>query len=215
MELPTLSMYQAMVQLKDDLILQDVYKIIKDIRIFSCVHKHPKGKLNVIQCDEDHDIGSISMKLKVYDKNVSVLVFSRKMKISGGIRDDMKQVFENTLFHDYLSEIVEIVVENLQTDVDDIKITLMNANMRLYFDPKMFLTICQKIKEQDKYDRVIMPLIANKGRFCALRIYPFEKCNSSVHFDHGGKAQFFGFNDLELLHFISEQIQIDINNILN
>lgn len=227
MEKPTLSMYMLLVETEKETDLHKLYETIKKYQINkkfkikqmeieftpqNC--KHPSGKLHemINETDNITTIGSVDMKIKIDNKLVSILFFKSKIKISGGLPDHLKCILDDMIIDSYFQCIADVIsilyIES--KNVKNIKKCLINGNMKLPMKIIDYMKLCERIKNDKKYERIVMPFTNQRGRICAIKIYPFAKSKSSVHFDHKGKLQFFGFTEVEMIHFMSEEIQKDI-----
>ena len=113
-------------------------------------------------------------------------------------------------FEEYMTEIGKIISLRLDVTYQTKNIFLINATMKLDMLIENFIEKCEEIKKEGKYYKTMMPLSQSKGRIGTMKIKPFENRKGTVHFDKNGTVQFFGFNDVGLIEFISEQVQNDI-----
>jgi len=217
----TCSMYQSMVYMENKLFdLKDIYKKLKNGLIsideenefikhlclnVESIKLHSPGALNsLIQGGQlsCYQLGSIEFKVNLNnsEKNTSILFFPTRIKISGGF---LFQINDDEDMETYVSNIFELLSTSLDMNVDvddvDIKIPLINGNMKLGYEIPNFLNFCDnslKSYENDIFNRMVMPFTNEKGRVCAVKVYPYENVKSSAHFDQWGSIQFFGFKSM-------------------
>jgi len=232
-----LSMFQLMINTKSENIFNRIVNTIeeyenklyknktknkkyeKNIKIGK-MKIHPPGKLqiNIDKLDiNEYIIGSIELKILINNKtNISVLLFKNKMKLSGGF---VKEFFNDKLpndeeFNEYVHELSSIIGSIFKVDLEkDQKISLLNSILKMDMIIPEFIKFCKKhFENNESYNRVIMPFTSERGRMCAIKVYP-NQTNESVHFDHKGNLQFFGFKSVcKLNKFVREIREIILVN---
>jgi hypothetical protein len=178
-------------------------KYVKTIRMGE-VKLHPPGKLQYTISDiEKFVIGSIELKLVINESTqISLLMFKHKMKMSGGF---VKEFFIDKLptdidFRDYIMELNSIISYLFKIELkEEHHVCLINSMLKMNLYIPEFIKFCKNHFERNElYNRVVMPFTSERGRMCAIKVYPNES-NESVHFDHKGNLQFFGFKSITKL----------------
>ena len=194
-----LSMFQCLAIHKNDSF--DFFETYQ--KIFSLVQNpklHPPGKLSSFVENNKDPIGSLSFKLK--DTGLSCLLFKNSLKISGKIMDE-----DNVLFSDNPDKTFNLHIEKLVSNIydeilgfsfDDYKINLINGSFNIGQKISNYTVFVDNFVDNVKqeYYKIKMPYQSKRGRFTALKLYTDKNSNSSIHFDHSGAVQMFGFKSM-------------------
>jgi hypothetical protein len=209
-----LSMFQCMLAVDADTTIKAIWHNLcrsPDKRITS-KFASPPGSLHRHLTPSDigtHQIGSISLKLRYMDINVSVLIFSSlKLKVSGGLQQLEFDDLTTTSFWEFieltlLTPCVGIVCEG--SNGFSMTTGMVNANIRRNkrIEFTSYLKMVDDIKRKAADTHVVHPppcLIdaTVRGRRCATK-YKRTDGKGSLVFDHSGNIQAFAYRKLEEL----------------
>ena len=194
-------MFQSMVELKHVVNFPSLIDVLQTKHWCTDIKPHPPGRLQeTLHTVTEANTGSVSFKM---DENISILVFSKKFKISGRIpseeqynilmADDPDKAFDT-----YMNKLLSTLsLQVYPLEFTSWKVNLINGGFKMdrilnymdYIDnilPDM----------QQEYNKIIMPYVRKSGRVAAIKLYPEANSKKSVHFDHSGSVQFFAFTSV-------------------
>lgn len=166
------------------------------------------GRLGRIIIDtQKYQIGSISIKVKIADNNVSVLLFNtHKLKVSGGIKVYESSSLNSVYMDDYMKSVyLTPIIKTIYGREETFELNQSRFNAILYransIGKKNFIEFIEKIKEVFRRDHIIMPDIMRtdgnqRGRICALKV-KFNSGKGVFAIDHSGNVQFFAYTNVE------------------
>lgn len=172
------------------------------------------GSLGKVVNDTDYQIGSLSVKLRVQDANVSVLVFkNNKIKISGGLNKADAGAMTNATFDALLNDSFVISTIRILFGHDyscTWSVSKKMVNGCLYKNEPIgktnYMRFIKNLKAVFNEQDIILPEFMQqngkkRGRICAVKVKN-RKLPGSFAVDHSGNVQFFAYNNVEdmLLH---------------
>lgn len=206
-----INMFQCVVNVESDIHLRDIHKKMVNENENMSIKLFAPGSLGrIVEDPERYQIGSISMKLRINDKNVSVLLFNtHKMKISGGLQlydgadgKSLSNVYVDAYLQaNYMVPIVNMIYGD-DTEFDCVQHRL---NAILYrpssIGKKKFIDFIENLKRVFKKEHIIMPDIMRmdgnkRGRICAVKV-KHESGKGVFAVDHSGNVQFFAYLTVE------------------
>ena len=202
MERFKINMFQCIVRVHPSAVVS-----LKDIdKTLTVPHKcFAPGSLGKEVVEKDtHQFGSISLKMKLNDLNISVLLFNtHKIKISGGL-NIVKDTSDGDLDRMLKTDIIEPIILILYSKEQGYELEKKMVNAIMYRSRSIgkdnFMQFIEKLKKQFIGHHIIMPDIMLKngnrrGRICAVKVkIPHGKGPFAV--DHGGNVQFFSYDCL-------------------
>jgi hypothetical protein len=209
-----LSMFQCMLTLNTDTPIKTMWRNLcrsRDKRITRMAASPPgslQKQLSTLEL-QTHQIGSISLKLRFKDTNVSILIFStHKLKISGGLQ---QLEFDDLTTSDFWEFIQTTLVTPCVGIVCDGPTTftmttgMVNANIRQNLNMQFaaYLNIVDELTSEtsdthDVYPPSCLIDATKRGRRCATK-YKRTDGKGSLLFDHSGNIQAFAYRQLENL----------------
>ena len=192
-----INMFQCIICVDSTLSMKEMDKMLQ------IPHKcYAPGSLGKEVIDKSiYQIGSISFKQKINEKNTSILAFStHKIKISGGL--NIQKDITNEEFEIFLREqIIQPVVDMLYPENTSYTIDKKMINATMYRKRKIgkanFMEFIEQLKIVFEDQYVILPdiMIKNgkrRGRICAVKV---KQPDGTGQFavDHGGNVQFFSY----------------------
>lgn len=195
------------------------------------IYGHPPGLLGKKLClDEVNNredtikVGSLSVKKKICDINLSGLIFHNgKIKLSGGLSKlecDEKltnEEFKHILMVTLILPFVDMLPTNASAHLGRGDVTLnslsINASLRrkMSFGKVKYLEFIDNITHHFSKDLVTLPPIMQKdgkkrGRICAVKVRNDYSKRGSFSVDHSGNVQFFGYTTVEDLRRHSDKL---------
>lgn len=193
------------------------------------IYGHPPGLLgkklslnDVIGKTDDVKVGSLSVKTKVCDINLSALIFNTgKVKISGGLSklecDEhlTNEEFDHILMITLINPLIDMVTFNDEAILSEVLMKSLSINASLKrntsFGKVKYLDFIDKINKHFPRDLVTLPPIMQKdgkkrGRICAVKVKNDYEKKGSFSVDHSGNVQFFGYTTVEDLKQHSDKL---------
>jgi hypothetical protein len=207
-----LSMFQCMLAVDADTSIKTIWHNLcrsPDKRIMSKFASPPGSLRRHLTTQEitTHQIGSISLKLRYMNINLSVLIFSTlKIKISGGLQQLEFDDLTTTSFWEFIDlTVLTPCVGIVCSESNGFSMTngMVNANIRRNAQMQFtsYLKIVDDIVRKAANTHVVHPppclLDATvRGRRCATK-YKRIDGKGSLMFDHSGNIQAFAYRNLE------------------
>jgi hypothetical protein len=213
----------------DTINLKVVWKEMMDIskENFLSVKAFPPGSLgktmDYIKDKDTFQVGSLSIKLKIDDRSISVLMFaSGKIKVSGGFNKLSSYAFEtDSLLEQYMLSTIlwpslRICITNHNFSIDDITIVnkMLNAisTRPTPIGKESYGKFIDRLYSYFESAQIILPKIMQqngkrRGRICATKVKNITRKGCFL-VDHGGKAQFFAYSSLE--HITEHVVQLSL-----
>jgi hypothetical protein len=213
-------MFQSIVEVDNLPSLNSLWCTINENAKFTNVFANPPGSLGIrLQSDQigTYQIGTISMKMKHNDINISILIFkNKKIKISGGLgKIECDDNLETEMFVDFISQTLFMPCVSLIHNIEylNIKSLMVNANVKTPFSFSLdkYLEFIDHIK-CDYGDKIHLPKMFQsnpRGRVCAIKI---KTGHGTFIFDHSCNIQAFSYRSLDKLRSDMKMIMTYIND---